>query len=84
MEKADSSQVGFDGGWGFAASLEKLHVGKNVLWRDVGQPLQPVPPCQEAAKAEHGLVIALPGTEAALTVVAGQLVQLGDQIIEML
>lgn len=79
VEKTNGRQVGFDGGGRFAASLEELHIGKDVLWGNVG-----VPSRQEAAEAEHGLVIALLGAEAALPVVADQLVQLGDQILKML
>lgn len=78
VKKAERRQVSFDGGRGFAASLEELHIRKNVLWRNVGQPFQFVPPRQKAAESQHGLVIALPDTEAALPVVAGQLVQLGS------
>ncbi len=50
-----------------------------MLGRDIGQLLQVVLLGQKTAKTLHGLVVPLFGAVAALSVVAGNLVQLGDE-----
>lgn len=51
-----------------------------MLRGNVGQPLQVVPLCQEAAEPLHGLVVAGAGAVAARPVVPVQSVQLVDQV----
>lgn len=51
-----------------------------MLWGNVRQPLQPEGIRQEPAEALHGLVVPSTGLEAALAVVAVELVHLGHQV----
>ena len=83
MEEPDSGEVGLDGGGGFLLLLKIGHIGVNVLGGDVGQAFQAELFGQEAAKALHCLIVALPGAKTALPVVAMQLVQLGKEILIM-
>jgi len=79
MEKADGCQVCFNRAGRLAVFLHFHHIGSQVFSMNVGQLLQVVVIRKKSAEALHGLIIPLLGAEAALTVVAGHLVQLGDE-----
>lgn len=84
VEKPDRGQVRLDGGWSLSAFLQVHHIGVDVLGGDVGQALQAVTVCQEAAEPLHGLVVPGAGLVAPLAVVAVEAVQLGEKIFILL
>ena len=76
MEKADGGEVGLDGAGRFAILLHPEDVGGQMLAADIGQLLEAIFICQISAEAFHGLIVPAFGTEAALTIMLCQLVQL--------
>lgn len=79
MEETDRRQIGLDGGGRFSLLLHIEDVGGQVFAVDVRQLLQTIFLRKEFAEPLHGLVISLLGAEAALSIVPGNLVQLGGK-----
>ena len=74
MEEADGGEVGLDGAGGFALLLQIEDVAHQMLAADVLQLLQMVVSCEVGAETLDCFVVAVFRAEAALPVVAGQLV----------
>ena len=79
MEKANGGEVGFDGAGGFALRLQIENVAYQMLAADVLQLLQMVVDSEVGAEPLDRLIVAVLRAEAALPVVASQLVQLGNK-----
>ena len=79
MEKADGGEVGLDGAGGLALRLQIEDVAHQMLAADVLQLLQVVVGGEVGAEALDCFIVAVFRAEAALTVVSGQLVQLGNE-----
>ena len=79
MEEADGGKVGFDGVGGLALRLQIENVAHQMLAADVLQLLQMVVGGKVGAETPDRLVVAILRAEAALTVVPGHLVQLGNE-----
>ena len=79
VEKADGGKVGFDGAGGLALLLQIENVAYQMLAADVLQLLQMVAGGEVGAETLDRLVVAILRAKAALSVVASQLVQLGNE-----
>ena len=79
MEKANGGEVSLDGAGGFALLLQIEDIAHQMLAADVLQLLQVVVGGEVGAEPLDRLIVAILRAEAALTVVAGQLVQLGNE-----
>jgi len=79
MEKADGRQVCFDRAGRLAVFLHLHYIGSQMLATYVGQLLKMIVFRQKAAETFHGLIISFFGMKAALAIMAGHLVQLGDE-----
>lgn len=73
-EEADGRQIGLDGGGGLLLFLHMEHIGSQELAADICQLLQAELLREEFTEPLHGLIAALLGAKAALTVVPGGLV----------
>lgn len=79
VEKSDGREVGFDGAGRLALRLQIEDVAYQMLAADVLQLLQVVVDSEVGAEPLDRLIVAILRAEAALTVVARQLVQLGNE-----
>lgn len=79
MEKADGGEVSFDGAGRLALRLQIEDIAHQMLAADVLQLLQVVVGGEVGAESLDRLVVAVFRAEAALSVVASQLVQLGNE-----
>jgi hypothetical protein len=79
VEKADGGEVGLDGAGGLALRLQIEDVAHQMLAADVLQLLQVVVGGEVGAESLDRLIVAILRAEAALSVVASQLVQLGNE-----
>ena len=79
MEEADGCQICFYGGSRLPMLLQIQHIANKVLATDVAQFLKVVLVSQVAAEPLARFVVAILGAETALTIMAGQFVQLTHQ-----
>ena len=79
MEKANGGEVGLDGAGGLALLLQIEDIAHQMLAADVLQLLQMVVDSEVGAETLDRLVVAVFRAEAALSVVASQLVQPGNE-----
>lgn len=79
VEKADGGEVSFDGAGRLALRLQIEDIAHQMLAADVLQLLQVVVGGEVGAESLDRLVVAVFRAEAALSVVASQLVQLGNE-----
>lgn len=79
VEKSNGGEVGLDGAGGLALRLQIEDVAHQMLAADVLQLLQVVVGGEVGAESLDRLIVAILRAEAALSVVASQLVQLGNE-----
>ena len=79
MEKANGGKVSLNGAGGLALLLQIENVAHQMLAADVLQLLEMVVGGEIGAEALDRLIVAILRAEAALTVVPGQLIQLGNE-----
>jgi len=81
VEKSDGGEVGLDGAGRLALLLQIEDVAHQMLAADVLQLLQMVVDSEVGAETLDRLIVAILRAEAALPVVASQLVQLGNESV---
>ena len=81
MEEADGGEISFDGTGRLALLLQIENVAHQMLAADVLQFLQVVVSGKVSAESLDRLIVAILRAEAALPVVASQLVQLGNESV---
>ena len=79
MEEADGGEVGLDGAGRLALLLQIENIAHQMLATDILQLLQMVVNSKIGAEPFDRLIVAILRAEAALPVVPGQLVQLGNE-----
>ena len=81
MKETDGGEVGLDGAGRLALLLQIENIAHQMLTADVLQLLQMIMNSEVGAEPFDRLVVAIFGTEAALPVVPGQPVQLGNESV---
>ena len=79
MEEANGGQIRFYGGSRLPMLLQIQHIANQVLAADIAQFLKVVLVSQVGTEPLERLVVAILGAETALTIMAGQFVQLTHQ-----